>query len=85
MVEKGFRGGNCHAIHHYAKGSNKYIKDYDKNKESYLMYWDVNNSYGLVVSQKLAIEGFNWVEETSQFNEDLIKIYNKDRNTRFFL
>ena len=24
----------------------KYMKDYDKNKESsYLQYWDVNNSY----------------------------------------
>ena len=28
----------------YAKANNKYMKDYDKNKElSYLQYWDVNN------------------------------------------
>ena len=39
MIEKGIRGGICHAIHGYAKA-----KDCDENKESsYLKYWDVNN------------------------------------------
>ena len=33
MVQKGIRGGTCTAVHRYAKASNKYIKDYDKNKE----------------------------------------------------
>ena len=54
MVEKGIRGGICDAIHRYARANNKYIKDYDKNKESsYLNHWDVNNPYGWVMSQKL--------------------------------
>ena len=34
MVEKGIRGGMCHAIHRYAKANNKYMKNYDINKES---------------------------------------------------
>ena len=34
MVEKRIRGGICHAIHRHAKANNKYIKNYDKNKES---------------------------------------------------
>ena len=34
MVEKGIRGGICHVIHRYAKANNKYMKHYDKNKES---------------------------------------------------
>ena len=38
----------CHAIRHYGKANNKYMKDYDKNKESlYLKYLNVNNLYSL--------------------------------------
>ena len=33
LVEKRIRGGICHALHRYAK-ANKYLKNYDKNKES---------------------------------------------------
>ena len=37
MVEKGIRGGICNSIYQCEKSNNKYIKDYDKNKElSYL-------------------------------------------------
>ena len=32
MVEKGSRGGICHAIRWYAKANNKYMKNYDNNK-----------------------------------------------------
>ena len=39
LVEKGIIGGICHAIHQYAKGNDKCMKEYDKNKESsYLNY-----------------------------------------------
>ena len=34
MVEKGIREGLCHTVNRYAKGNNKSMKDYDKNKES---------------------------------------------------
>ena len=34
MVQKDIIGGISHAIHTYAKANNKYIKNYDKNKES---------------------------------------------------
>ena len=44
MVEKYIKGGICHIIHWYVKANNKYMIDYDKNKESlFLKYWDVNN------------------------------------------
>ena len=34
MVEEGIRGGMCHAVHRYAKANNKYMKNYDEEKES---------------------------------------------------
>ena len=34
IVKKCIRGGISHVIHQYAKANNKYMKDYDKNKES---------------------------------------------------
>ena len=62
----------------YAKANNKYMKDYDKNKElSYLKYWDVSK---FAMSQKLPVNNFERIEATSQFNEDFIKEYNEDSN-----
>ena len=47
MVEKDIREGICHSIYRYSIANNKYMKDYDKNKESsYIQYWNVNNLYG---------------------------------------
>ena len=51
------------------------MKNYDKTKESsYLKYWDVNNLNGWpMLQQKLPVNKIQWVEDTSQFNEDFIK------------
>ena len=36
MLEKGIRGGICHSIYGYAKANNRYMKDYDKNKNRHV-------------------------------------------------
>ena len=63
MVEEVIRGGICHSIHRYAKANNKYMKNYDKNKESsYIQYLDANNLHGLEMSQKLPVNDFKCVK-----------------------
>ena len=85
MVEKGFRAGICHSIYRYSKANNKYMKDYDKNKESsYIKYWDVNNLNGWAMSQKLPVNNFEWIKDTSQFNEDFLKNYNEESDEGYF-
>ena len=50
MVEKGIRGGICHAIFRYAKANNKYMKEYNKDEEeSFLQYNNANNFYGFTM------------------------------------
>ena len=54
------------------------MKYYDQNKESsYIQYWDVNNLYGCAMLQKLPVNDFEWIKNTSQFNEDFITKYNE--------
>ena len=59
MVEKGIRGGICHAMYRYAKANNMYMNNCDKNKESsYIQYLDANNLHGWAMSQKLPVDSF---------------------------
>ena len=61
-------------------------KHFHKNKESsYLNYRYVNNFYGWTISQKLPLNNFEWIEKTSQFNEDFIKNYNWESDKGYFL
>ena len=66
------------------KANNKYIKSYDKNKESsYLQYWDVINFCGSAMFQKPPANNFEWIKDTSQFNEDFMKNNNEASNEWF--
>ena len=86
MVEEGIRSGICHAIHKYAKANNKYMNNYDKNEaSSYIQYLDANNLYGWAMSQKLPVNNFKWIEDTSRINEEFIKNYNENSNKGYIL
>ena len=47
-------------------------------------YLDESNLYGWVLSQKLFVGDFIWVENRPKFNEDFIKSYNEDSNIGYF-
>ena len=81
MFEEGTRGGMCQATYRYTKANNKYMKNYDRNKESsYLQYLDANNLYGWAMSQKLPVGNFEWIEkdDRSKFDEKFIKDYDEN-------
>ena len=44
----------------------------------YKCKWSINNQYRWAMSQKLPVNGFKWVENASQFNEDFIRTYGRD-------
>ena len=70
MVEKGIRGGICHAIQRYSEANNKYRKNYNKDKySSYIMYLDANKLYGWAMSQKQPVDSFKWKKNKSKFNK----------------
>ena len=80
MVEKGTRSGTHHSIHRYVRANSKYMKDYDKNKQSsYLKYWGVNTVHGWDMLQKLPVGG------NISFNKNFTKSYNKDSDEGYFL
>ena len=79
MIEEGIKGGICHSVLRHAKANNKYMKDYDENKYySFLIYTDYNNLYGKAISEKLPVDGFEWIIDISKIDEDFIKNYDED-------
>ena len=62
------------------------MKYYDRNKRSpYLQYWNEDNLYGWKMLQKISVINFEWIEDTSPFNEDLTKNYNEESDKEYFL
>ena len=52
---------------------------------SYIQYWDVNNLYGRAMSQGLPVNNFEWIKDSSQFNDEFIKSYNEETDEGYVL
>ena len=62
------------------------MKNYNKDKEeSFLQYLDANNLYGLAMSQKLPVSGFEWKKNMLKFNEEFIKNDDEDSDKGYIL
>ena len=63
------------------KASNKYMKNYNNNKESsYIQFLDANNLYGWAMSKKLPVNEFKWIgnKEINEQNNDKVYTFEVD-------
>ena len=86
MVEKGLRGGISYIANRCSKPNNKYIYDYDKDKESsYLMYIVANNLYGWAMSQSLPTGGFKWLKKINGMTYRIMGYFRVPKFSQFCL
>ncbi|XP_041361771.1 uncharacterized protein LOC121377749 [Gigantopelta aegis] len=69
FIEKGLRGGVSMISHRYSKANNKYMSDFDSQKDTcYLMYFDVNSLYATTMLEPLALCDYEFIS-TEEFND----------------
>ena len=62
FIDRRMRGGISCIAKRYNKKNNKYMKSYDRSKESKcIMYLNANNLYGWTMRQYLPESGFKWL------------------------
>ena len=69
FIEKGTRGGISYIAKIYAKANNKYMCDYDSNKQStFITYLDKNNLYGWSMREHLPNGEFEWLKNVDKLD-----------------
>ena len=69
FIEKGTRGGISYIAKRYTKANNKYMIDYDSNKQStFITYLDKNNLCGWAMSKYLPSRKFEWLRNVDSFD-----------------
>ena len=65
FIEKGL----SYITKRYAKGNNKYMKDYNpKESSKFITYLDMNNLYRWVMTNYLPYGGFKWLKNVDGFD-----------------
>ena len=76
FIEKGTRGGVSYIAKRFDKANNKYMSDYDSNKQpTFITYMDKNNLYGWAVSEYLPYGEFKWLKNVDEL--DVMSIIEK--------
>ena len=76
FIEKGSKGGISYIAKRYAKANNKYMCDYDSNKQSkFISYLDENKLYGWAMSEYLPYGEFKWLKNVDEL--DIMSINEK--------
>jgi hypothetical protein len=84
FVENGIRGGISQISKRHAEANNKYMSNYDTNKEdSYIVYLDANNLYGYAMCEYLPVKDFKW--NTDEWTkDDIFKLDDKGERGYLF-
>ena len=64
FITKAIRGGLTNSMKKYARANNRFMKDFDPEKEiSYIQYLDFVNLYGFCLMQPLPVGDFRWLND----------------------
>ena len=86
MIEEGTRGGMTQVITNFLQANNKYIKNYDENRESlFFQYLDLNSFYAWAMCQKLLYKDFEFCKDLRHVNQKFIKNYDDKLSAKEYI
>ena len=75
FIEKATRGGVSYITKRYAKTNNKYMSDFDSNKQStFITYLNKNNLYDWAISEYLPYREFEWLKNVDKLDVVILNI-----------
>ena len=75
FIQRGIRGGISQCSHRYSKANNRCMSDFNESEESkYIMYFDINNFYGVSMEKPLPKWGRRWISSEELENLHLLSI-----------
>ena len=86
MIEDALRGGITQVITKSSEDNNKYMQNYNQNKDSsFLQYLDLNSLYAWAMCQKLPVKNFEWFKDLRYINQKFIKNYDEDSSKKGYI